>query len=357
MPLWMLSQNNMQKQLIFDLSLDEISNQLRSWSEPKFRAKQIWQGLYQQYYFSVDQFSTLPKELKEKLHTNYNFIGIHAIDEIQSKDRQTTKVLFRLSDGETIESVLMHYRERETVCVSTQVGCAMGCTFCATGQMGLHRNLTAGEIVEQVLYFERQLMPKGKKVTNIVFMGMGEPFHNFDNTFKAIDILHHEQGLNIGERRLTISTVGLPNRIRQFADMHRQINLAVSLHTPFNQKRSRIIPVNQRFPIHEIMDSVNYYLKQTNRRVTFEYALIAGENDDLQTAEALAKLLQGLLCHVNLIPVNSIGLDIQASNKHAVQNFQRILELHGIPCSVRLGRGIEIQAGCGQLASRHKNKE
>ena len=345
----------MTKPLIFDLSLDEISRQLENWSEPKFRAKQIWQGLYHQLYSSTDNFSTLPKGLKSKLTGAFRFSGLDPIDDIHSKDHQTTKVLFELCDGHTIESVLMHYHDRETVCVSTQVGCAVGCTFCATGQMGFFRNLTAGEIVEQVLHFERELISKQKKVTNIVFMGMGEPFLNFENTFKAIDILNDKQGLNIGERRFTISTVGLPDQIRRFADMHRQINLAVSLHTPINHKRSKIIPINKRYPIHDVISAVKYYSRQTNRRVTFEYALIAGENDDQETAEALIQLIKGLLCHINLIPVNPIGAEIKASSKQSVDAFKKVLEDYGFPCSVRLGRGIEIQAGCGQLASRNKN--
>ena len=344
----------MKKQLIFDLSIVDLADQLANWSEPKFRGKQIWQGLYKQLYSSVDSFSTLPKSLKSKLDDSFRFKGLKPIDEIHSKDRQTTKVLFELHDGYTIESVLMHYRDRETVCVSTQVGCPVGCTFCATGKMGFFRNLTVGEIVEQVLFFERQLLLEEKKVTNIVFMGMGEPFLNFDNTFKAIDILHDDQGLNLGERRFTMSTVGLPEQIRKFADMHRQINLAVSLHTPYNHKRSKIIPINQQHSINDVISAVKYYSRQTNRRVTFEYALIAGENDDRQTAEALIQLIKGLLCHINLIPVNPIGTGITASSEKNVHAFQKVLEDYGFPCSVRLGRGIEIQAGCGQLASRNK---
>jgi 23S rRNA (adenine2503-C2)-methyltransferase len=347
----------MPKKLILDLTYEELAQQITAWSEAPFRTKQIWDGLYHQAYEIIAQFTTLPNTLKEKFDAEYLLTGLTPIDQIESEDQQTIKLLFQLADGATIESVLMHYHERETVCVSTQVGCAMGCIFCATGRMGYQRNLTPGEIVNQVLYFDRQLRKVGKKVTNVVFMGMGEPFHNFDNTLKAIDILHDNQGLNIGERRFTISTVGLPDQIRQFADMHRQINLAISLHTPFDEKRSKIIPINKRFPIQQVMEAMRYYLGQTNRRITIEYALIANENDDHQTADALAKLLRGMLCHVNLIPVNPIGLDIKASDKDHVLKFQRILEKHGIPCSVRLERGIEIKAGCGQLASRNKNKE
>jgi 23S rRNA (adenine2503-C2)-methyltransferase len=342
----------MSKKLIFDLDYKDLSEQLREWSIQNFRTKQLWQGLYNQLYDSVESFTTIPQILKDTLTTNYSFSGLTAIDEIQSKNGQTKKVLFKLKDGLTIESVLMHYKDRETVCVSTQVGCAVGCTFCATGKMGLHRNLTPGEIVEQVLFFERILTEKMKKVTNIVFMGMGEPFQNFENSIKAIDILHHPEGLNLGERRFTISTVGIPDKIRQFANMNRQINLAVSLHTPFNQKRTEIVPINRRFPINDVMAAVKYYLDKTNRRVSFEYALIAGENDSPKEALALAELLRGLICHVNLIPVNPIGTNIQATTRTNVLKFQRLLEENGIPCSVRLGRGVDIQAGCGQLASR-----
>lgn len=344
----------MTRQLIYSQTHEEIAAQINNWSGQSFRANQIWQGLYQQCYADIDAFTTLPKTLRGKLSSFYSFCGLEPIKKIKSADEQTEKVLFQLSDKNTIESVLMHYRDRETVCVSTQVGCAMGCTFCATGQMGFYRNLSAGEIVEQVVYFERSLNQQDKKVSNIVLMGMGEPFQNFDNTIKAIDILHHPEGLNLGERRFTISTVGLPAKIRKFADLHRQINLAVSLHTPFDEVRSRIIPINQHHPIQEIMDAVAYYIEKTNRRVTFEIALIDGENDDSQTAEAVAELLKGVLCHVNLIPVNPIGQDIKASSRSNVIAFQQRLEAHHIPCSVRLGRGIQIQAGCGQLASRNK---
>ncbi len=347
----------MVKKLILDLTYEELAQQINTWREATFRTKQVWDGLYHQQYETITEFTTLPKILKEKLDEGFLLTGLSPIDQILSDDGQTIKLLFQLADGATIESVLMHYHERETVCVSTQVGCAMGCIFCATGRMGFRRNLTAGEIVNQVLYFDRLLRIEGKKITNVVFMGMGEPFHNFENTIKAIDIMHDNLGLNIGERRFTISTVGLPDQIRQFADMHRQINLAISLHTPYDNKRTEIIPINQRFPIREIMDAARYYLRQTNRRITIEYALIANENDDPQTADALAGLLDGMLCHVNLIPVNPIGLDIEASDRDHVLKFQRILEQHGIPCSVRLERGVEIKAGCGQLASRNKNKE
>jgi 23S rRNA (adenine2503-C2)-methyltransferase len=232
----------------------------------------------------------------------------------------------------------------------------MGCVFCATGKMGLIRNLSAGEIVEQIIYFERVLKKDSKKITNVVLMGMGEPFHNFNQVIKAIDILNDKKGLNLGERRFTISTVGLPERIRQFADLQRQINLAISLHTPFDEKRSKIIPINRTFPIQEVMKAVNYYLQKTNRRVTFEYALIEGENEDSDTAVALAQLLHGMLCHVNLIPVNPIdSSEFQPTSHQNTTRFQQILEQHGIPCSTRLERGIKIQAGCGQLASRNLN--
>jgi len=278
------------------------------------------------------------------------------IQTLKSNDHETEKILFQLHDQKAIETVLMKYDQRRTLCISTQAGCAMGCVFCATGQMGFQRHLSVGEIVEQVLFFARQLKTEGEKVTNIVLMGMGEPFHNYEATMDAIDRLGDPTGFGLGARRFTISTVGLVPMIKRFADEKRQVNLAISLHAVDDSERSSLMPVNKKYPIEAIIDACHYYIEKTNRRITFEWALIAGKNDSVKTAQKLATLLKGLLCHVNAIPLNPTSQSIyQASDREQTLKFQAILEKNGIPCTVRLRRGIDIQAGCGQLAIHHSS--
>lgn len=342
------------KPLVYDLNFEEIENLVQEWGKPGYRATQIWNGLYDRLEDSMAGFSNLPKSLRSKLLDHFEFEGLRLIDEIQSEDRQTTKCLFELSDGERIETVLMKYKKRNTLCISSQSGCAMNCSFCATGQMGFARNLTAGEIVEQVLYFARVLQAEGEKVTNIVFMGMGEPFHNYDAVMKSIAILNHSDGFNMGARRFTISTVGLVPGIKKFTQENSQINLAISLHATSNSKRSSMMPVNNRYPIEELIAACREYFAATGRRVTFEWALIQHVNDTEEEAQNLAQLLEGLICHVNVIPLNPTDeFAGERSDRDRVQRFKNILEQNGIPCTVRMRRGIDIQAGCGQLASKH----
>jgi 23S rRNA (adenine2503-C2)-methyltransferase len=242
---------------------------------------------------------------------------------------------------------------RRTTCISTQAGCAMGCVFCATGQMGFARHLTDSEIIEQALYFARQLEAEGDRLSNVVLMGMGEPLHNYDNTLRAIHRLNDPDGLNIGQRHITLSTVGLAPAIRRFADEGLQAGLAVSLHAPTDAERSALLPVNRRYPIQELLDAVRYYIEKSGRRVTFEWALIRGENDTVEQARALGKLLHGLLCHVNMIPLNPTGgYDGAPSDPERVEAFQSELARHGVRSTVRVRRGIDIQAGCGQLKTK-----
>jgi len=349
----------MGKQLIFDLSKQEVEDYLHQKQQPGYRSDQLWQALYKELIDAPIALTTLSKELRAQLSQDFFFSGLEPVDTIYSQDKLTQKILFKLQDGHFIETVLMIYHERNTVCLSTQVGCPVGCSFCATGQMGFFRNLTAGEIVDQVLHIERNLRKGGNHVTNVVYMGMGEPFLNYEQVMKSIDLLNDHGGFNLGERRITISTVGLPDKIRQFADEKRQMNLAVSLHTPFDRKRDVLIPINQRYNISAIMASVRYYIAKTNRRVTFEYALIAEVNDDEVTASALADLLQGMLCHVNLIPVNDTQSkhSFTASSSQKVEKFAEYLQTYGIPVSVRLRRGTEIKAGCGQLAAKQSRNQ
>ena len=344
--------------LIYDLDFDELTNLLKQWGEPSYRAQQIWQGLYQHFYNSPEQFTNLPRSLREKLAENLSFSPIQPKVYLDSSDGQTRKTLFELHDGQVIETVLMRYdpdtftgRSRRTLCISTQAGCAMGCVFCATGQMGFKRHLSSGEIIAQVMYYARMLNEQGEAVTNIVLMGMGEPFHNYDNTMEAIDRLNDRAGYNFGARRFTVSTVGLVPMIRRFADEKRQVNLAISLHAADDESRVSMLPINKKYKIDEVIDACRYYVAQTGRRVTFEWALIHEVNDTPEVARKLAARLKGLLCHVNAIPLNpTAGYQGRATDRQRAALFKETLEHAGIPCTIRMRRGIDIQAGCGQLA-------
>ncbi len=337
--------------LIYNLDLSGLTDLLTTWDEPAYRAKQIWQGLYQHHYNSADDFTSLPKSLRAKLASHLTFGGLTPISKLSSSDRHTIKTLFRLGDGNVIEAVLMRYERRNTLCISSQAGCAMGCVFCATGQMGFKRHLASGEIVAQVMHYARYLHAEGERVTNVVVMGMGEPFHNYDNTLAAIDRLNDPDGFNFGARRFTISTVGLVPAIRRFADEERQVNLAVSLHAADDATRLDMMPVDRKYPIADLIEACRYYVQKTGRRITFEWALIHGVNDTPETARKLAALLKGLLCHVNAIPLNpTTGYNGVATDRGRAQVFKETLEKAGIPCTVRMRRGIDIAAGCGQLA-------
>ncbi len=360
--------------LIYDLSLPALTSIFKGWNEPAYRAKQIWQGLYQHLYNSPDQFTNLPKSLRDKLAANLSFSPFTIKTFLESSDGQTRKTLFELPDGNLIEAVLMRYgtrntehasrnissrsaaqrtehASRNTLCISTQAGCAMGCVFCATGQMGFKRHLTGGEIVAQVMYYANMLKAEDSVVTNIVFMGMGEPFHNYENSLAAIDRLNDADGYNFGARRFTISTVGLAPQIKKFADEQRQVNLAVSLHAADDESRLEMMPVNKRYNIDEVIEACRYYVEKTHRRVTFEWALINGVNDSPEVAKKLAARLKGLLCHVNAIPLNpTTGYAGQATDRDRAAAFKESLEQAGVPCTIRMRRGIDIQAGCGQLA-------
>lgn len=339
------------KRFIYDIDIEELTAILQSWGEPAYRGRQVWQGLYQHFWSQQEEFTSLPKTLREKLAENFDFSYLHLETAIQSASGETVKSLFRLPDRRAIEAVLMRYEKRRTLCISSQAGCAMGCVFCATGQMGFRRHLSSGEIVEQVLYYARQLAAQGEHVTNVVVMGMGEPFHNYDNTMAAIDRLNHPEGFNLGARRFTVSTVGLVPMIRRFASEHRQINLAVSLHAADDELRVSMLPINRKYPIEDVLAACREYVEQTHRRITFEWALIQGVNDTPEQAQKLAIRLSGLLCHVNVIPLNPTQKYAgRATTQERARAFRAELEKHGIPCTIRIRRGIDIHAGCGQLA-------
>lgn len=343
-----------ERPLIYDLDFDQLKELVQSWGQPAYRAKQIWQGVYVQLWHSPQEFTSLPSSLRDRMTNELSFSGLVPAAILKSSDGQTVKTLFRLSDQRSIEAVLMRYEHRQTLCISSQAGCAMGCTFCATGQMGFKRHLSSGEIVEQVLYYARTLKEEGKSVTNVVLMGMGEPFHNYDNTMAAIDRLNHPDGLNLGARRFTISTVGLVPMILKFAAEKRQINLAISLHATDDSLRSSMMPVDKKYPIAELIQACHEYIETTGRRLTFEWALIQDVNDSPEQARALAQLLKGMICHVNVIPLNPTHkFSGTGSTRQRAEAFKSELEKAGIPCTVRIRRGIDIQAGCGQLATEY----
>lgn len=348
--------------LVYDLDRESLNELVKSWGEPAYRASQLWEGLYTHLFDRPEQFSNLPKTLRDKFGSFLSFSNLSPGVILQSNDKETTKTLFHLPDGSSVEAVLMSYNRRRTLCISTQAGCAMGCVFCATGQMGFRRNLSSGEIVEQVLFYARQLKEEGEHVTNIVIMGMGEPFHNYEATLQAIDMLNQPQGFNLGARRITISTVGLIPAIRRFTNEKRQVNLAVSLHAADDELRNSLLPINRKYPLNELMDACQDYVSKTNRRITFEWALIRDVNDGEEQARKLAGLLQSfnrqgaMLCHVNVIPLNPTHrFKGKATTKERALAFQTILEQQNIPCTIRLRRGIDIQAGCGQLAVESKS--
>lgn len=316
----------------------------------KFRTKQIFDWL-RQGVTSFDQMKNLPLRLREYLKAHYT-IPTAVIERRQvSAIDGTVKYLFRLDDGEYIESVVMRYHHGCTICISTQVGCKMGCTFCATGKSGYARDLSASEMIAQIESAQRDL---NIRIANVVLMGMGEPFDNYDQVIRFLNLVSSEQSLNIGMRHITISTCGIVPRIYDFADLGLQCGLSVSLHAPTDELRSTTMPVNRRYPIARLMEACRYYVSKTNRRITFEYALISGVNDTDAHARSLGELLHGLLCHVNLIPVNNVtGAGYHKSSLQRQQAFVKILSQKGINATVRRTLGSDIDASCGQLKRNH----
>lgn len=346
------------KPYLLNLSSVELKELLASWDEPAYRIGQIETWLYQRHAAAVAEMSNLPKSLRLRLTEETELNPLRPVVTLDSIDGFTRKTLFALPDGREVEAVLMRYEQRQTLCISTQAGCAMACPFCATGQLGFMRNLSAGEIVAQVLHFARQLDRESKRVTNIVFMGMGEPLANYAETWQAIRRLNDPAGFNLGARHMTVSTVGLVPAIRRMSKEPEQVGLAVSLHAPTDELRNTIVPINRRYPLAMLMQTVRDYIATTHRRVTFEYALMDRLNDSDRHAEQFAELVQGLLCHVNLIPLNPTpDSPWSGSPDERVYAFRDRLEMVGIPTTVRLRRGIDIAAGCGQLHNAHNKGE
>ena len=336
--------------LALDKDYDEWAALLLSWEEPSYRAEQVWSWLYRSLVPSPVDMRNLPLSLRRRLEESLEWQLLWPTETLTSDDGFTEKVLFRLRDKELIEAVLMRYDDRRTVCVSTQVGCALGCPFCATGQGGFKRNLAAGEIVAQVLHFARDLSTAGDRITNVVLMGMGEPFLNYEATWLAIGRLNDHRGFNLGARHFTISTAGHVPGIRRMAQEELPVGLAVSLHAANDELRDRLVPLNRRFPLGALMEACREYARKTRRRVTFEYALIELINDRAADARELARLTRGMPRHVNLIPLNpTVACDYHPSSRQRVRAFQAALDAEGVSNTVRISRGIDIQAGCGQL--------
>jgi 23S rRNA (adenine2503-C2)-methyltransferase len=335
---------------LLNLNKNELRDFVASLGEPPYRAAQIEHWLYREFATDFDAMTNLPADVRTRLRAVARIGAPRVIAERVSADALTHKVLLKLDDEQTIEAVLMLYPDtaRRTVCISTQVGCPIGCPFCATGQAGYVRNLTAGEIVAQVLHFARAIRPS--TLTNVVIMGMGEPLMKFDVTWQAIESLTDSARFGLGARRITLSTAGVVPGIERLACERLQINLAISLHAPDDALRNVLVPLNRKYPLREVMRAARAYAEKTHRRVTFEYALMDGVNDSPEQARALARLLRGLLCHVNLIPLNPTSASPYRRSPDArVLAFEKILRHAGIPTTLRVERGIEIAAGCGQL--------
>ncbi|WP_411347435.1 23S rRNA (adenine(2503)-C(2))-methyltransferase RlmN [Paenibacillus sp. WLX2291] len=341
------------KPFIYDFSLDDLQEWVKENNEPAFRASQIFDWLYVKRVSSFEEMTNLSKGLRAKLNDQFSFVMLDEITKLQSKDG-TVKFLFGLHDNHAIETVIMRHNYGNSICVTTQVGCRIGCTFCASTLGGLKRNLTAGEIVAQVVQAQKILDETNERVSSIVIMGSGEPFENYEATMKFLRIMIHEKGLNIGQRHITVSTSGIVPNIYQFADENTQINLAISIHAPNDKLRSKLMPVNRRFPFDDVMESLRYYMEKTGRRITFEYALIGGVNDRAEHAEELGNILKDMMCHVNLIPVNYVPeRNYVRTPRKDIFEFQRILADKGVNVTIRREQGHDIAAACGQLRAKH----
>ncbi|MDF2606918.1 MAG: ribosomal large subunit methyltransferase [Bacillales bacterium] len=346
-----------EKRSIYSLTIDELEQWLADVNEPKYRAKQIYDWLYIKRVNAIEEMSNLSKNIRDKLLQNFNLTRLKKLIKQESKDG-TEKYLFELYDGSSIETVLMRHEYGNSICVTTQVGCRMGCTFCASTLGGLTRNLEAGEIVSQILEVQKELDKTNERVSHVVVMGIGEPFDNYIELVNFLKVINSSSGLNIGARHITVSTSGIIPKIYDFADLGLQINFAISLHAANSELRTNLMPVNKAYPITELMKAVKYYIKKTGRRITFEYGLIGGKNDSEKDAEQLAALVKGIKCHINLIPVNYVQeRDYKRTTKNQIFLFEKILKKHGINVTIRREQGHDIDAACGQLRAKERNDE
>ena len=340
---------------IKSLNMEELTAFVVGLGEKKFRGKQLYEWLHVRQAASFDEMTNLSKEFRERLKETCELVRLRQVDVQISAIDGTRKYLFALSDGNVIESVLMRYKHGNSVCISSQVGCRMGCRFCASTLDGLVRGLTPSEMLDQIYRISKDI---GERVSNVVVMGTGEPMDNFDNLLKFIELLTDENGLHISQRNLTVSTCGIVPRMRELADYKLAITLALSLHASNQKKRLSLMPVANKYEIHEVVDACRYYFAQTGRRVTFEYSLVGGVNDTDEDAAELSQLIRGMFCHVNLIPVNPIKeRDYVQSDTESIQAFKAKLEKNGINVTVRREMGRDIDGACGQLRRKHMNIE
>ncbi|MGL5086557.1 MAG: 23S rRNA (adenine(2503)-C(2))-methyltransferase RlmN [Clostridium sp.] len=335
---------------ILDYTLEELQNFMKDNGESAFRAKQVFSWIYKGVWI-FEEMKNIPKSTGEKLNNNF-YIGVPKIVQSFKSDLDgTQKMLFGFKDGNLIESVVMRYKHGNSICISTQVGCRMGCTFCASTLEGRVRNLSSGEILAQIIVAQNNL---GERISNVVLMGSGEPLDNYENVTKFLDLVNADYGLNIGQRHITLSTCGIVPKIYDLADRESSITLAISLHAYSDEIRKSIMPIANKYTIKELLDSCRYYVDKTGRRITYEYALVSGVNDSAEDAKSLGKLLKGLLCHVNLIPVNEIKENtLKRPSKKVIEEFESILKNTGIEVTVRREMGGDINAACGQLRRSH----
>ena len=334
---------------IKSLPLNELTEYIVDKGFPAFRAKQLYTWLHKKLIRDAEEMTNIPKDMRKML--SEDIVTLTLAKKLESAIDGTKKYVFMLSDGNVIESVFMSYKHGYSVCISSQAGCRMGCRFCASTLLGLSRNLTVSEMLDQIYYIERDT---GMRISNVVVMGTGEPLDNYDNLCTFIKMLSDENGLNISQRNITVSSCGLVPEIRRLADEHFTITFALSLHAATDEKRRELMPIAKRYSLSEVLDACMYYFNETGRRITFEYSLVAGENDSVSDAKELIKLLKNYPCHVNLIPVNPIKeRQYKRSDKNSVRRFKELLETNGINATVRRSMGKDIDAACGQLRKAH----
>lgn len=342
---------------IYDLTLKQMENWLGTMGQKPYRAKQIFAWLYRKRVSSFEEMSDLPASLIAQLKENYTLQPLRLVTRQVAKDR-TTKYLFEMQDGATVETVLMHFNFGESVCVSSQVGCNMGCTFCASGLLKKRRDLTAGEMMDQVLLIQKELDAENLRVANVVIMGTGEPFDNYENVMAFCKIMNSDFGLTIGARHITISTCGIVPKIQAFAQEHYQYNLAVSLHAPNNALRDRLMPINHAYPLDMLMEALRRYSMENHRRLTFEYILLKDVNDTDDHAIELADMVRGMNAYINLIPYNEVDENgYRTTDARGALHFYDVLMKHGVKATLRTKHGEDIDAACGQLRARHELKQ
>ena len=349
----MIEQKN--KMDLKSMTLEELQEHFKELGEKAFRAKQVYQWLHEKLASDYDEMSNLSKDLREKLQTREGLMKLNIVQVQESAIDGTRKYLFELPDGNVVESVWMKYHHGNSVCISSQVGCRMGCRFCASTLDGLERNLLPSEMLEQIYSIIRHT---GERVSNIVIMGTGEPMDNYDNFLRFIHLISNEKGQNISQRNITVSTCGIVPNIKRLAEEKLQITLALSLHATTDEKRRQLMPIANKYSLQEVLEACRYYFEQTGRRITFEYSLVAGVNDRNEDAQELVSLIKGMNCHVNLIPVNPIKeRDYKQSNKEQIQQFKTRIEKSGISATVRREMGRDIDGACGQLRRKHISKQ